>query len=102
MQHERISGIRLFWTRVWALIVKRWILSRRQFGFLFGFFLCPILMEILTIFATPTPQKLQQMFFLSERILDALITLIPSIYNPQTIVTYANNNGNDVQSRLRT
>lgn len=36
----------------------------------------------------------------NERIPDAQVTLIPSIYNPQTIVAYANSDTNLVQTRL--
>ncbi|UJR09005.1 hypothetical protein I4U23_013254 [Adineta vaga] len=99
-QYERVTGFRLFFTRIRALLVKRWHVSRRQISLFLGFFLLSILIEILTVAAVPTPQEIQSSLMNNERIVDAQVTLIPSIYNPQTIVAYANNNGNDVRTRL--
>jgi len=99
--HEHITGFRLFWTRVWALIMKRWILSRRQILFLLGFFMIPIVLEIIAVAIIPTPNEIGTSILQNRRYPDAQIQLIPSIYNPHTIVTYSNNNGYNVQSRLR-
>jgi hypothetical protein len=99
-QYERVYGARLFWTRVWALLIKRWHVSRRQISLFLGFFLLTILVEILTVAAVPTPQEIQTSLSNNERIVDAQITLIPSIYNPQTIVAYANSDVNLAQTRL--
>jgi hypothetical protein len=99
--YERITGFHLFGTRIWALIVKRWILSRRQISFLVGFFLISILLEILAVAVVPTPNDIETSILQNQRYPDAQIQLIPSIYNPHTVVTYSNNNGNNVQSHLR-
>jgi hypothetical protein len=48
----------------------------------------------------PTPQQIQASLAQNARIKDAQVTLLPSIYNPHTIVTYSNNNGNDAQTTL--
>jgi hypothetical protein len=48
----------------------------------------------------PTPQQIQSTILDNERVVDAQVTLIPPIYNPQTIVAYANNDVNSVQTRL--
>ncbi|CAF1240137.1 unnamed protein product [Adineta steineri] len=97
-QYERISGMRLFWTRVRALLIKRLHVSRRQISLFLGFFLLSILVQILTVAAVPTPQKIQSSLMTNlVHVSDAQVTLTPSIYNPQTIVTYADNN---VQTRL--
>ncbi|CAF1233873.1 unnamed protein product [Adineta ricciae] len=99
-QYERVSGFGLFCTRARALLVKRWHVSRRQVSLLLGFFLLPLLIEILTVAAVPTPQEIQSTLMSNERIPDAQVTLEPSIYNPQTIVAYANNDNNLVRTRL--
>lgn len=89
MDHKREQGARRFWLRILALLIKRWHVFRRQYIFLFGFFLLPILTEILIITILPTPQQIQSSLTQNERIKDAKVTLIPSIYNPHTVVTYA-------------
>lgn len=91
----------MFGTRLWALLIKRWILSRRQILFLVSFFFLPIILEILTVAVIPTPNEISTSILQNRRYPDAQIQLIPSIYNPHTIVTYANNNGNNAQTRLR-
>jgi hypothetical protein len=100
-RYEHTTGFRLFCTRLWALIVKRWILSYRQIWFLLGFFLLPIVLEIITVAAIPTPNDISTSILQNRRYPDAQIQLIPSIYNPHTVVTYANNNGYNAQTRLR-
>ncbi|CAF1369748.1 unnamed protein product, partial [Rotaria sordida] len=99
-QYQRIKGCHLFWTRVWALLIKRWHISRRQISLFLGFFLLTIIAEILFVSAVPTPREIQRSLSNNPRVVDAQVTLIPSIYNPQTIVAYANNNANDIQTRL--
>ena len=59
-----------------------------------------MLIEILTVSVMPTPQEIQASLLGNERVTDAQVTLIPSIYNPQTIVTYANSDANLVRTRL--
>ncbi|UJR36716.1 hypothetical protein I4U23_029432 [Adineta vaga] len=81
-EHQRYTGGKRFWLRIAALLIKRWQVLRRQYVFILGFFVFPIIIEILTS---------------CER---CTIALLPSIYNPQTIVTYANKNGNNAQTRL--
>ncbi|CAF4297975.1 unnamed protein product, partial [Adineta steineri] len=84
-----------------ALLIKRLHVSRRQISLFLGFFLLSILVQILTIAAVPTPQKIQSSLMTNlVHVSDAQVTLTPSIYNPQTIVTYADNNGNNVQTHL--
>jgi hypothetical protein len=90
----------LFWVRIRALLIKRWHVSRRQISLFLGFFLLTILLEILTVSAIPTPQKIQQSLANYPRVIDASVTLIPSIYNPQTIVAYANSNSNNAETNL--
>jgi hypothetical protein len=82
------------------LIVKRWILSYRQIFFLLGFFLLPICLEIITVAVIPTPNDITTSILQNAKYPGAEIQLIPSIYNPQTIVTYSNNNGYNAQTRL--
>ena len=94
-------GFRRFLLQVWALIVKRWILLRRQYTFLFGFFLIPLLLEIIAVAAVPPPKEIEVSIIQNRRYPDAQMPLVPSIYNPQTVVTYTDNNGNNVQTRLR-
>ena len=99
-QYERVYGVGLVWIRIKALLIKRWHVSRRQISLFLGFFLLTLLIEILTVAAMPTPQEIQASLMNTERVTDAQVTLIPSIYNPQTIVAYANSNANSVQTRL--
>jgi len=73
---------------------------RRQYVFILGFFLLPILSEILIVSVLPTPQQIQASLTQNSRIAGAEVTLLPSIYNTQTIVIYANNNESDAQTRL--
>ena len=98
--HERETGARRFWSRILALLIKRWHVFRRQYIFLFGFFLLPVLIEILIVSVLPTPKQVQASLAQNERIKDAQVTLLPGIYNPQTIVTYGNPDGNNAQTRL--
>ena len=100
MKHPRIEGFQGFWRRIAALLVKRFHVARRQISFLLGFFLLPIIIEIILVAALPTPQELQASIAQTGRIKDASVTLLPSIYNPQTIVAYASSNTNTAQTRL--
>ncbi|CAF3997885.1 unnamed protein product [Rotaria sp. Silwood2] len=97
---EHIHGGRLFFTRLWALLVKRWHVTRRQITFLLGFFLLPIIFAIILVGVLPTPEEIQSTLLQNDRIIDAQVTLLPSIYNPQTIVTYSNNNESYLSQRL--
>ena len=92
--------MKLFFMRIRALLIKRWHVSRRQISLFLGFFFLTMLIEILTVAALPTPQEIQSSLMSNERIVDAKVTLIPEIYNPQTIVEYANTDANSVQTRL--
>ncbi len=65
-----------------------------------GFFLLPIILEIITVTLIPSPQTISTSILQNQRYPDAQIQLIPSIYNPQTIITYSNNNGYNAQTRL--
>jgi hypothetical protein len=98
--HKRETGARLFWLRILALLIKHWHVFRRQYVILFGFFLLPILIEILIVSALPTPQQIQASLTQNSRVPNAQVTLLPSLYDPHTIVTYSDNNGNNVQSNL--
>jgi hypothetical protein len=98
--HAREIGARRFWGRILALLIKRWHVLRRQYIVLFGFFILPILTEILIVSVLPTPQQIQVSLTQNEHIVNAQVTLLPSIYNPHTIVTYSNNNGNNAQASL--
>ncbi|CAF3375160.1 unnamed protein product [Rotaria sp. Silwood1] len=100
LTQERIHGVRLSFTRLWALLVKRWHVTRRRISFLLGFFLLPIIFEIILVSVLPTPEEIQSTLLQNDRIIDAQVTLLPSIYNPQTIVTYSNNNESYVPQRL--
>jgi len=86
--------------RILALLIKRWHVFRRQYIFLLGFFFLPILIEILAVSVFPTPQQIQASLAQNDRVPNAQVTLLPSLYNPHTIVTYSNNNGNNVQTNL--
>jgi len=99
-ENQRDTGARRFWLRICALLIKRWQVLRRQFIFLLGFFLLPILIEILIVSVLPTPQQIQASLSQNARVADAEVTLLPSIYHAQTIVIYANNNESDAQTRL--
>ena len=83
------------------MIVKRWILSYRQIYFLLGFFLLPIILEIITVAAIPTPKDISTSILQNRRYSDAFIQLIPSIYNPHTVTTYSNNNAFSAQTNLK-
>jgi hypothetical protein len=98
--HERETGSRRFWFRIFALLIKRWHVLRRQYIIFLAFFLLPMLIEILIVSVLPTPQQIQASLTQNSRVKDAEVTLLPSIYNPQTIVIYSNNNGNNAQTRL--
>ncbi|CAF3881561.1 unnamed protein product [Rotaria sordida] len=102
VHYNHISGIRLFCTQVWTMFLKQSILTRRQISFLVGFFLIPIFLEILTVAILPKPKTIQTSMLQNERVRDAQVQLYPSIYNPHTIITYSNNNDNNVQSHLLT
>ena len=99
-EHERDTGARRFWLRIVALLIKRWHVLRRQYVFILGFFVFPIIIEILIVSIFPSPKDIQASLGQSKYVKDAQVALVPSIYNPQTIVTYANNNGNNAQARL--
>ena len=70
-----------------------------KFCFYLAFFYFQFL-EILTVAAVPTPQDISTSILQNKRYPDAQVQLIPSIYNPHTIVTYSNNNGNNAQTHL--
>ena len=93
-QYARVYGTGLVFTRIKALLIKRWHVSRRQLSLFLGFFLLTILTEILTVAVVPTPQEIQATLLNNERVVDAQVTLIPSIYNPHTIIAYAENDPN--------
>jgi hypothetical protein len=59
-----------------------------------------MLTEILIVSILPSPQQIQASLTQNDDVAGAEVTLLPSIYNPQTIVTYSNNNGNNVQTNL--
>ncbi|CAF1280253.1 unnamed protein product [Rotaria sordida] len=99
--HNHITGFYLIWIRFSTFIIKRWILSRRQIFVLFGFFLGPLLIEILTISTLSSPKDIQASLLQNERVKNAQVTLIPSIYNPQTIVIHSNENGNQIKGYLK-
>ena len=93
-------GTRKFWLRIVALLIKRWHVLRQQYIFILGFFLLPILTEILIVSMLPTPQQIQASLAQNDRVKDAQVTLLPSIYNPHTVVTYSNNDENNVRTNL--
>ncbi|CAF0848696.1 unnamed protein product [Rotaria sordida] len=99
-EYNREIGVRRFWFRICALIIKRWHVLQRQYIFLFGFFLFPILIEILIVSIFPTPKDVQTSLVQNNRIKDAQITLLPSIYNPHSIVIYTNNNRSNTRIHL--
>jgi len=59
-----------------------------------------VLVEILLVSILPTPKQIQPSLAQNDRVKDAQRTLLPTMYNPQTIVTYSNNDGNNAQARL--
>ena len=99
-QYERVRGAGLFGSRLWALLVKQWHVSRRQISLLVGFFLLPLVVEILCVSVVPTPQAMQKILTQNDRVPSARVVLTPSIYNPQTIVSYSNENPGNMRSRL--
>jgi hypothetical protein len=99
-EHVRETAGRRFWCRVAALLIKRWHVLRRQYIFILGFFLLPVLVEILIVSVLPTPQSIQASLTQNDRVKDAQVTLTPSIYNPHTIVSYSNNYGNNARQNL--
>ncbi|CAF0732502.1 unnamed protein product [Adineta steineri] len=100
MEHKRETGITKFCYRICALLIKRIHVLRRQYVFLVGFFLFPILIEILMVSVFPSPQDVQASLVQNNHVAGAQVTFQPSIYNPQTIVTYANNNGSNARTNL--
>jgi hypothetical protein len=100
-EYPRIDGWNLFLLRVRALLVKRWNVGRRQLSLLFGFFILSILIEILCVAVVPTPQEIQATLLQNPRVNDAQVKLVPSIYDPQTIVTYFNENTTNIRRDLR-
>jgi len=66
-----------------------------------GFFLIPILLEIIAVAIVPNPKEISTSILQNRRYPDAKIQLIASMYNPHTVVTYANNNNYNIQLRLR-
>ena len=99
-EYRRVNGWDLFSLRIHALLVKRWHVARRQLSLLFGFFFLPILIEILCVSVVPTPKEIQSTLLQNPRVSDAQVKLIPSIYDPQTIVTYFNENVTNIRSNL--
>ncbi|CAF3480607.1 unnamed protein product [Rotaria socialis] len=97
---SRVTGCFLVWFRLFTLIIKRWILSRRQILVLIGFFLGPLVIEILSISTLPSPQAIQGSLLQNERVENAEVTLLPSIYNPHTIVINSNDAENKMQGYL--
>ncbi|CAF4163607.1 unnamed protein product, partial [Adineta steineri] len=100
MEHKRETGITKFCYRICALLIKRIHVLRRQYVFLVGFFLFPIVIEILMVSVFPSPQDVQASLVQNNHVVGAQVTFQPSIYNPQTIVTYANNNGTNARTHL--
>ena len=96
-RYRRETGVSLFRLQLWALVIKRWLLLRRQISFLVGFFLLPILLEILAVAIVPSPKEIETSILQNRRYPDAQVTLIPSIYNPHTVVIDPSN----TQSYLR-
>ncbi|CAM4944466.1 unnamed protein product [Rotaria socialis] len=99
-EYEYEQGVRRFCCRICALLIKRWHVLRRQYVFLFGFFLVPILMEILIVSVFPSPQDIQASLVQNNRVIGAQVTLLPSIYNPHTIVIYSNDSTMTAQIRF--
>lgn len=91
-EHQFETGIGLFWSRICALLTKRWHMLRRQYSFIFVFFIIPIIAEILIVSIFPSPKDIQTSLMPNTRVKDAQVTLLPSIYNPHTIVFYSSVN----------
>jgi hypothetical protein len=100
--HEHETGSRRFWYRIAALLIKRWHGLCRQYVYIIGFFLLPVLIEILIVSVLPTPQSIQASLLQNDRVENAQVTLTPSIYNPETVVSYANNYGNNARQNYMT
>jgi hypothetical protein len=83
-----------------ALLIKRWNMSRRQYVFMLGFFILPLIVEIIIVAALPTPNEIQSSLIQNGRVKDAQVSLIPSMYNPQTVVVYSNNDQNNARTRF--
>ena len=98
--HMHITGLHLVWIRVWAIMLKRWILSRRQMFTQLAFFLCPLVIEILIVATLPNPQSIQASLLQNERVYGAHALLIPAIYDKQTIVIHSNSNNDQVKIQL--
>lgn len=79
------------------MIVKRWLLLRRQIAFLVGFFLLPILLKIVAVTIIPSRTEIDASILQNRRYPDAEMQLIPSIYNPHTVIIDPSN----TQSSLR-
>jgi len=97
---ERLQGQSLFHNRFKGIFIKRWHLSRRDLSLIFGFFILSLLIEILCVSVVPTPQEIQSTLLANERINDAQIEFRLSMYNPQTIVTYFNDNSSQIRSNF--
>lgn len=100
-EYQRLQGRNLFLHRLWALLIKRWHVSRRALTLLFGFFILSILIEILCVSVVPTPQEIQSLLLQNERVDGAEVKFDPSIYNPHTVVTYSSENISSVRSNLQ-
>lgn len=99
-QHERVSDSSRCWLQILGLICKRYHVLRRQYIFLFGFLVLPLLIEILLVSIVPTPQQILSSLIPNDRVPGAQVTLLPSIYDSQTIVTYVNSDNNNIRTRL--
>ena len=75
-------------------------MARRQYIFLLGFFLLPVIIEIIIVAAVPTPNEVQISLTSNQRVADAKRTFEISMYNPQTIVMYASSDANSARTRL--
>ena len=73
---------------------------RRQYVFVIGFFLLPVIIEIIMVAALPSPKAIQSSLLQNDRVNNAEMILLPSIYNVQTIVTYANSDAGSALARL--
>lgn len=97
-RHE--TGARHFFSQIFALLIKRWHVLQRQYTFIFGFFIFPIIIEILIVSIFPTPKSVQASLAQNGRVKDAQITFVPSIYNPHTVVIYSNDNTSNARVNL--
>ncbi|CAF1351988.1 unnamed protein product, partial [Didymodactylos carnosus] len=95
-QRQLIVGLPLYLKQFFALINKRFIISRRQYLTTLGFILIPLIIEIIIIVVLPTPGQIQSSILQNDHIKNASVQLIPSIYNTQeqqqTVVIYGNSN----------